>query len=218
MNRIRRRRLAGFGLAGFGAAGFGAALRLPARVGLGTGRRAAGRWAAVALLVAVAVSPPLPGPGPEAQAAPAPGPGSSRFEPEWSWPLSPAPPVLRFFQPPAQRWLPGHRGVDLPAEPGTAVLSPEAGTVVYAGWVVNRPVLTVDLGAGVLASFEPVQAAKAVGTKVAEGEVIGHVGAPAETGHCPASCLHWGVRVHGNYVNPLNYVTDRRPSILLPLG
>ncbi|MBP3044057.1 M23 family metallopeptidase [Arthrobacter jiangjiafuii] len=200
MNRIRRRRLAGFG----------AALRLPVRVGYRTGR-----WAAVALLAAVAVSPSLAGPGPEAKAAS--GPGSSRFEPEWSWPLSPAPTVQRFFQPPAQRWLPGHRGVDLPAEPGTAVLSPEAGTVVFAGWVVNRPVLTVDLGSGVLASFEPVQAVKADGTKVSEGEVIGHVGAPAEPGHCPASCLHWGVRVHGNYVNPLNYVTDRRPSILLPL-
>lgn len=214
MNRIRRRRLAGFR----------SILRLRVRARFRTGQ-----WAAIVLLMAAAVSPSLAGPGPAAQAAPGPtaptaagsgvyGPNGTRFEPEWSWPLSPAPPVLRFFQAPAQRWLPGHRGVDLPAQPGTSVLSPGAGTVVFAGWVVNRPVLTVDLGAGVLASFEPVQAVKPSGTKVAEGEVIGYVGDQSEPGHCPASCLHWGVRLDGHYVNPLNYVTDRRPSILLPLG
>ena len=99
------------------------------------------------------------------------------------------------------------------------MLSPAAGAVSFSGWVVNRPVLTVDLGDGLLASFEPVVAEKSAGDPVAEGEVLGRVAGPeaASPGHCAVSCLHWGVRLNQEYVNPLNYVTDRRPSVLLPL-
>ncbi|MCC3266462.1 M23 family metallopeptidase [Arthrobacter gengyunqii] len=141
---------------------------------------------------------------------------AAAYEPAWSWPVSPAPEVVRGFRPPPQRWLAGHRGVDLAAPSGTQVLSPAAGTVVFAGRVVNRPVMTVDVGGGLLTSFEPVDAAASTGDRVAEGELIG-VLAESTQGHCAASCLHWGVRLNGEYVNPLRYVTDRRPSVLLPL-
>ena len=124
---------------------------------------------------------------------------------------------MRPFKAPPERWLAGHRGVDLSASLGAPVLTPAAGTVVFAGWVVNRPVMTVDLGGGLLSSFEPVDASRSTGDKVAEGEVIGTVSGSASSSHCPASCLHWGVRLNGEYVNPLNFVMDRRPSILLPL-
>lgn len=173
------------------------------------------RAALVAALVLTASVPPAGGLG-RALAGPA---AAGSYEPEWSWPLSPAPDVVRPFDAPRQRWLAGHRGVDLAAAPGTPVLSPAAGTVSFTGWVVNRPVLTVDLGDGLLASFEPVLAEKSTGDAVAEGEVLGRLADPeaAVPGHCAASCLHWGVRLNGDYVNPLNYVTDRRPSVLLPL-
>ncbi|MBR8742333.1 M23 family peptidase, partial [Nocardiopsis sp. MG754419] len=49
-----------------------------------------------------------------ALAAPAP-------EGRWRWPVDPPVQVLRGFEPPAQRWSPGHRGVDLAAEPGHSV-------------------------------------------------------------------------------------------------
>jgi len=53
------------------------------------------------------------------------------------------------------------------------------------------------------------------GTPVGAGEVIGTV----VPGHCPAvNCLHWGVREGEEYVNPLQFVLDLRPSILLPLS
>ncbi|MDN3481582.1 M23 family metallopeptidase [Arthrobacter sp. APC 3897] len=139
------------------------------------------------------------------------------YEPAWSWPLSPAPQVIRAFRAPPQRWLAGHRGVDLAAVPGAPVLSPAAGTVVFAGWVVDRPVMTVDLGGGLLASFEPVDASLSIGDPVTEGEVVGLLAGAGASGHCARSCLHWGVRLDGEYVNPLDYVTDRRPSVLLPL-
>lgn len=103
---------------------------------------------------------------------------------------------------------------------------------MFAGWVVDRPVVTVDHGGGVLSSFEPVAAVLDRGQVVQEGQQIGTLdpgsrphgatshgaNSQAGTSHCPSTCLHWGVRVNGEYVNPLNYVMDRRPSVLLPLN
>ncbi|MDQ0665075.1 murein DD-endopeptidase MepM/ murein hydrolase activator NlpD [Arthrobacter ulcerisalmonis] len=135
--------------------------------------------------------------------------------PSWQWPLSPRPPVLRGFDPPPKPWLSGHRGVDLGfAAAGTQVTSPSAGTVSFVGVVVDRPVITIDHGGGLRSSFEPVESTLAAGAPVAAGEVIGTV----LPGHCPAAqCLHWGVREGEEYVNPLQFVLDLRPSILLPL-
>lgn len=133
----------------------------------------------------------------------------------WTWPVKPKPAVTRTFQPPAQKWLSGHRGVDLGAAPGTEVRSPAAGTVSFAGVVVDRPVITVDHGAGLKSSFEPVDATVERGQTVARGQVIGII---AAAGHCPpANCVHWGVRRDGEYVNPLQFVQDMRPSVLLPV-
>ena len=80
--------------------------------------------------------------------------------------------------------------------------------------VVDRPVITIDHGNGLRSSFEPVASALTAGSAVAEGDVLGQV----QTGHCgPAPpCLHWGVRRGEEYVNPLAFVTDLRPSVLLP--
>ena len=45
----------------------------------------------------------------------------------------PSPEVVRGFDPPEQRWLPGHRGVDLTATPGAAVRAAGDGRVRFAG-------------------------------------------------------------------------------------
>lgn len=135
--------------------------------------------------------------------------------PSWQWPLAPRPSVLRGFDPPPKPWLSGHRGVDLGlGTAGTPVMSPAAGTVSFAGVVVDRPVITIDHGGGLRSSFEPVDSTLAVGEAVAAGQVVGTV----LPGHCPAAqCLHWGVRDGEEYVNPLQFVLDLRPSVLLPL-
>lgn len=135
--------------------------------------------------------------------------------PSWQWPLAPRPPVLRGFDPPPKPWLSGHRGVDLGlGTAGTPVMSPAAGTVSFAGVVVDRPVITIDHDGGLRSSFEPVDSTLAVGEAVAAGQVVGTV----LPGHCPAAqCLHWGVRDGEEYVNPLQFVLDLRPSVLLPL-
>jgi murein DD-endopeptidase MepM/ murein hydrolase activator NlpD len=133
----------------------------------------------------------------------------------WEWPLAPRPGVLRAFDPPDKPWMSGHRGVDLEAaHDGVRVTAPESGTVSFVGVVVDRPVITIDHGNGLRSSFEPVQSSLETGDAVAKGQAIGTLLA----GHCGAvACVHWGVRRGEDYLNPLEFVLDLRPSILLPL-
>ncbi|MDR6637726.1 M23 family metallopeptidase [Paenarthrobacter nitroguajacolicus] len=133
----------------------------------------------------------------------------------WSWPLAPKPSVLRTFDPPDKPWMSGHRGVDLgPAPDGGQVTSPADGVVTFAGVVVDRPVLTIDHGDGLRSSFEPLTSGLKPGDAVRKGQALGTV----EPGHCGSvTCLHWGVRRGEDYVNPLDFVQDMRPSVLLPL-
>jgi murein DD-endopeptidase MepM/ murein hydrolase activator NlpD len=123
---------------------------------------------------------------------------------------------VRPFDPPARPWLSGHRGVDLAAGPGAGVVAPQAGTVSFSGWVVDRPVVTIDHGGGLRSSFEPVEGSVPVGSVVATGATVG-VLATAAAAHCERSpCLHWGVRRGEEYVDPVSFIEDRRPSVLLP--
>lgn len=164
-----------------------------------------------------AAGPPSPTAGfsaaePAVRATPAAAAPATR---SWAWPLAPRPAVLRPFDPPDKPWLSGHRGVDLQAaSDGGPVTSPESGTVSFAGVVVDRPVITVDHGNGLRSSFEPVRSGLKKGDAVAKGDVLGTL----MTGHCGATpCVHWGVRRGEDYVNPLGFVMDLRPSVLLPL-
>lgn len=120
--------------------------------------------------------------------------------------------VVAPFAPPAERWLTGHRGVDLAAAPGTEVRAAGAGTVVFAGTVVDRGVVTIDHG-GIRTTYEPVTAAVAVGDPVVPGTVLGVVG---EGAHCSLRCLHWGARVGDDYVEPLALLTAYRPVLKTP--
>lgn len=143
-------------------------------------------------------------------------PQAAAPRPDWDWPLPPKPAVLRAFNLPDKPWMSGHRGVDLEAtHDGVAVTAPASGTVSFVGVVVDRPVITIDHGGGLRSSFEPVDSTLATGAVVTQGQIIGTL----KAGHCNVrSCVHWGVRRGEDYVNPLEFVTDLRPSILLPLG
>lgn len=160
---------------------------------------------AVSLLLLVG----LPG-----DAAPAAAAGTDR--PRWEWPLSPRPTVVGAYRPPAQRWLSGHRGVDLAAAPGQEVRSPAAGTVSFSGTVVDRGVITVTTADGRRISMEPVAQQLPRGTRVSAGQRIAVRDEQAVHEPC-GTCLHWGVREGEEYVNPLLFVGDLRPSVLLPV-
>ncbi|WP_369963636.1 peptidoglycan DD-metalloendopeptidase family protein [Leifsonia sp. EB34] len=137
-----------------------------------------------------------------------------RVSSRWSWPLATVRAVEPYAAPPSP-YAAGHRGVDLAARPGTTVTAPSDATVHFVGVVVDRPVLTLDHGAGVLSSYEPVAAeGLAVGDTVTRGMVMGVVG---EGAHCSGTCLHVGVRIDGEYVSPLLFFERPPRSVLLPL-
>lgn len=121
-------------------------------------------------------------------------------------------PVVRAFDPPAQPWLAGHRGVDLLGRPGTEVVAALAGRVVFAGAVAGREVVVVSHGER-RTTYLPVRALLGVGAVVAAGEPIGRLLA----GHsCPGGhCLHWGLKRGGEYLDPLGLL-DGSALRLLP--
>jgi len=166
------------------------------------------RLGIVACCLALAATPaisPVP-----ANAVPTATASAEPTAPPWSWPVAGPRAVLRPFVAPAEPWSPGHRGVDLAAE-SEVLYAPAAGTVRFAGWVVDRPVLSIDHGP-VISSYEPVTSPLRAGEPVAAGQPIGTVLA----GHCDARCVHLGTRVDGEYRNPLLWLGGVPRAVLLP--
>jgi murein DD-endopeptidase MepM/ murein hydrolase activator NlpD len=129
----------------------------------------------------------------------------------WLWPVSGAHEVVRPYIAPASPYGAGHRGVDLASADGV-LLAPADGVVRFAGFVVDRPVLTIDHGGGVLSSYEPVTTTLARGDPVAAGRPIGTV----LPGHCSVLCVHLGLRIDGQYVSPLRFLGGIPRAVLLP--
>ncbi len=122
-------------------------------------------------------------------------------------PLGGALVVLRRFEPPAQHWGPGHRGVDLAAVVGQDVLAPADGVVTFAARIVDRPVVVVSHGS-LRSTLEPVAAVVPVGTTVTAGRAIGRLS--SDPGHCvPVVCLHWGLLRGDTYLDPLALLAPR---------
>ena len=122
--------------------------------------------------------------------------------------------MLHPFDPPADRYAAGHRGVDLLSSDGTPVLAAADGVVTFAGSVAGTGVITISHGS-VRTTYEPVTAAVRAGTRVEGGSVIGRLRA----GHCreltaPLACLHWGLLRGAAYLDPLRLLPDDagRPS------
>jgi murein DD-endopeptidase MepM/ murein hydrolase activator NlpD len=135
------------------------------------------------------------------------------------WPVRPRPAVMRAFDAPSPNWNRGHRGVDLAGTPGQPVYAAAAGTVVFAGELAGRPLVSIAHSGGLRTSYEPARPSVRVGQLVAAGAVIGEL----EAGHdgCPAAaCLHWGAMwgpaSRADYVDPLGLLAST-PIRLKPL-
>src|SRR5699024_1065903 len=108
------------------------------------------------------------------------------------------------FEAPAQRWGRGHRGVDLATPHGTGVRAAAEGVVVFAGRVVDRPVVSIDHPDGVRTTYEPVDPAVRPGQRVGAGTLIGNLASTDTGAHCDEHCLHWGARTGPDaYLDPL---------------
>ena len=136
------------------------------------------------------------------------------------WPLRPPPAVTREFDAPSPDWQRGHRGVDLAGVPGQPVYAAGPATVVFAGKLAGRPVVSLAHAGGLRTSYEPVEAVVVVGQRVDDASLLGRLVA----GHsgCPAAaCLHWGAMwgpaARADYVDPIGLLATT-PVRLKPLG
>ncbi|MFF1377925.1 peptidoglycan DD-metalloendopeptidase family protein [Streptomyces sp. NPDC058308] len=165
----------------------------------------------LAALLATALPTPPP-------ATPSPSPALAD-----AWPVGSRPKVVRAWDPPSTSYGAGHRGVDLAAPPGSAVRAVAPGRIAFAGRVAGRGVVSVELdGTGdppLRTTYEPVRASLKKGDEVGANDVVGTMELP--TGHCPGSCLHWGLLRARTYLDPLSllppWLLHRGQSRLLPV-
>ena len=125
------------------------------------------------------------------------------------WPCPAYTRISSYFGPRPQP-VPGastnHKGVDLAAPYGSAILASASGVVTtstYSKSAGNYIVLAH--GSGLSTVYMHASALLvSVGETVEQGEVIAKVGS---TGYSSGNHLHFGVIKNGTYVNPLNYIS-----------
>jgi murein DD-endopeptidase MepM/ murein hydrolase activator NlpD len=122
----------------------------------------------------------------------------------WTWPVMGA--VIQGFDPPDSPFGAGHRGIDVAAPAGTLVRAPAAGLVSFAGSVGGRLFVSIDHGGSLVSTCSFLSALLVhKGDLVVEGQGIALSG----TGHLGDTTpnVHLGVRVNGEYVDPLGYLS-----------
>ena len=130
----------------------------------------------------------------------------------WVWPLASFR-VERPYEAPAHRYGPGHRGIDITAGPDTTIRAPESGVVAFVGLVVDRNLVTIDHGRGFVSTLEPVESDLSPGSVVERGSIVGQL---SSGGHALPGRLHLGVRLDGEYINPLLLLGGVPRAVLLP--
>ncbi|RBP67910.1 murein DD-endopeptidase MepM/ murein hydrolase activator NlpD [Brevibacterium sanguinis] len=171
--------------------------------------RAAAFAALLLLFATIVAGAVLPVPGDRAVAAP-------RDEPAWVS-LVPAMEIVEAFDPPAETWLAGHRGIDVLAVVGEPLRAPTAGTLRFRGAVAGAATVSIETESGFVVSFQPATSTLDKGERFAAGETIGEVAAGA---HCSDSCLHigvWPTDSDRRYVDPARFF-GQESSLLLPLA
>jgi murein DD-endopeptidase MepM/ murein hydrolase activator NlpD len=137
----------------------------------------------------------------------------------WRVPLAPPVQLINQYRQPSSDYSAGHRGVDYQVSLGEAVFAPADGLVWFVGRVVDRNIISLKHGTGILTELEPVCGNLKVGDSVAMGEAIGLVcdAASGYRQHCDAvRCLHFSMRFDGQYLSPLSLIGGLNPSRLLP--
>lgn len=121
--------------------------------------------------------------------------------------------VLRDYEPPAQRWEPGHRGVDLAATPGTPVAASAAGVVHFSGAIDGMTSVSIMHADGIRTTYQPLESLVRPGQEVTRGQIIGTLSSHPRH---PEPGLHWGALRGRDYLNPLDLLR-RREIVLKPV-
>ncbi|MBW3594333.1 MAG: peptidoglycan DD-metalloendopeptidase family protein [Actinobacteria bacterium] len=107
-------------------------------------------------------------------------------------------PISAAFVAPASDFGAGHRGIDYSVPVGTRVRSAAPGTVAFSGSVAGVLAVAIDHGAGIETTYTGLSRIDVEdGDHVDEGRFVGATG---EVHGEPA--LHFGVKLHGTYVDP----------------
>ncbi len=127
----------------------------------------------------------------------------------FQWPIPASSRITSPFgkrEPPLPGMSDFHKGVDVGAKTGTKIYAAAAGTVVISQYNYSAGnYIMISHGNGVYTVYMHCSKLLVeVGDKVQQGDNIGLVGS---TGYSTAPHLHFGVRVDGEYKNPLNYVS-----------
>lgn len=98
-----------------------------------------------------------------------------------------------------------HKGLDLAAPLGTPVKAPNRGVVILAGdFPLQGRLVMIDHGQGVLSVMQHLRAVEArPGQRVEKGQWVGAVGSE---GISTGSHVHWGLYVHGEPVDPEEWI------------
>ena len=98
-----------------------------------------------------------------------------------------------------------HKGIDIANRYGTSIYASDGGTVTYSGWMSGYGYLIIiDHGNGYQTYYghnSSLVASK--GEKVHKGQLIARMGS---TGISSGNHCHFGIKLNGTFVNPLNYL------------
>ena len=130
----------------------------------------------------------------------------------WAWPVHPVR-IVAAYVAPAHRYGPGHRGIDLAASDRADVRAPADGVIAFSGDIAGRGVVTIDHDGGLVTTLEPVAGELAVGQRVEQGQ---RIGIASVGGHAAPGTIHFGVRLDGEYINPLLLFGALPRAVLLP--
>ena len=121
--------------------------------------------------------------------------------------------IINEYTPPSERWLAGHRGVDIEASSSTeAVYASCSGRVVYAGKLVDRYVISLEHTGNIRTTYEPVEPVVHIGDHVEKGQLIGYING----NHCgDISCIHWGAKTaRYDYINPMSLINGKHIHLI----
>jgi murein DD-endopeptidase MepM/ murein hydrolase activator NlpD len=116
-------------------------------------------------------------------------------------------PVLRHFEPPPTPYAAGHRGIDIGAARGSAVVASAAGTVAFAGQVGGELFVSINHADGIRTTYSFLDAVLVrAGQTVSQRQIIARSGA----GHAASAQthLHFGMRVGAAYLDPEPYLVS----------
>ncbi|MDO4910953.1 MAG: peptidoglycan DD-metalloendopeptidase family protein [Corynebacterium sp.] len=131
-------------------------------------------------------------------------PAASILSDPYSPPLYGPLKVTKPFAKPEKNWLPGHRGVDLAALPGSAIYAPASGVIHYSGVINGVATVSIMHFDGIRTTYQAVSTTLSKGDPVVRGVPFGVL---------VAGDLNWGAIYAGEYIDPMSLL--KPPKIRL---